>query len=267
MKLRPLPIKGKLFMFLDLPAELRNKIYEIICSGQPVKLSRRAHEVVRRRKSDQAHSYLQLAHINRQIRQEFLPVYYHNIVPHFDFNDTPEFVRNFLLPRTINSGVHIVTLDISRITQHNQRPINVYPLLKFCKADPSIELGFVRSPHVEKPPFRSSLRLSYQVDISVPDFRTQALLRDLTSHRKTLAHKMWAQYFDRCVKELWITPSNRPHVRVVVKTGATEWWMGCDQIEERDLLAWIAKTGFPYYSRPSLLKTRLGCWTVEVRGL
>jgi hypothetical protein len=68
----------------------------------------------------------------------------------------------------------------------------------------------------------------------------------------------WAVYFDKAVKEIWVTPRDhilvhhRAHFRVVVKPSWTEWWMGWSRFEPftraeapPNLLKWKDRTGYP----------------------
>ncbi|KAJ4361477.1 hypothetical protein N0V95_001814 [Ascochyta clinopodiicola] len=110
MKARPLPTTGDVFGFPDFPAELLNTIYEFICDGTPVKLIRR------RPGTHQVHSYQSFAQTNRQTRRDLLPVYHRSIAPHFSFDDTIEFTRDFLAPRIIKLDSQIITLELTRIT-------------------------------------------------------------------------------------------------------------------------------------------------------
>jgi len=87
----------------------------------------------------------------------------------------------------------------------------------------------------------------YDDDDDDDDMRTATLhklFHDLTAPADTPASRKWDAYMYSCIKEQRIVPNARPHVGVIVKHAATEYWMGTQWGETPDS-DWTRKTGFP----------------------
>ena len=119
----------------------------MICSSEFIKLVRRSilipQRTTRRKEPRPAFDYLQLAHVNHQIRQEFVPICYTKIKLDTHFNDISLFARTFLLPHTAHTNTASVTIDISGITRYNSQKINVYSLLQFFRKCPDATFEIV----------------------------------------------------------------------------------------------------------------------------
>ncbi|KAH6621999.1 hypothetical protein C7974DRAFT_414676 [Boeremia exigua] len=245
MKLRNRPIEGNTFRFLDLPAELRNAIYEIISSSDTTSLTRRTsygtRAVTRRDDAQDEVSCFQLIHVNQQVRQEFLPVYYGKLNPSIRFYDICDFANTFLIPYHAPFSAATVVVNTVGISEIDAREVDVRPLLEFLRRSPAVTFQTTPPPKsAAVVPNRT--RLTEQ---AVPA-AVSKLLMDLVTPPDRLAQKKWALYMQKYVTALFITPSRRPHVRVVVKHAATEFWMGHKKnMRERAMGAWVEKTGFP----------------------
>ncbi|KAF1358584.1 hypothetical protein EJ07DRAFT_156796 [Lizonia empirigonia] len=255
MSLRPKAPYYETFMFLELPAELRNNIYNMICDDEPI-------EYIRRTRSRQAHRYLQLAQVNRQLRQEFLPIFHRDARLHFHFDNAFEFTRDFLMPKAAKFATSPVILDLDQVTE-DSAPVNFYPLLKNITKRRIFLLKAINIP--SQTPARPMLPSA--LVHAAGRIHLKTLLDALSAPPVSLEQKKWAQYFKCCVKELWITPSLIPHIRVVVNYTATEWWMGWDGKDKHgDVPEWIRRTGFPA-AEIEIRRWVMGeRWTVDVEG-
>lgn len=227
----------------------------MICDDEPI-------EYIRRVRSRQAHRYLQLAQVNRQLRQEFLPIFHRDARLHFHFDNAFDFTRDFLMPRAAKSATSPVILDLGQVTE-DSAPVNLYPLLKSVTERRVFLLKVIDIPS-QTP---ATPMLSSVIVHAANKIHLKTLLDALSAPPVSLEQKKWAHYFHRCVKELWITPSHIPHIRVVVNYTATEWWMGWDDKGKHgDVPEWIRRTGFPAAEiKVRRWKTEVR-WTVDVEG-
>lgn len=185
------------------------------------------------------HTFLPLACVNREIRQDFLPAQYSSKIPIIHMIDIQAFTRDFLLSNTLRVHTSQITIDVSEYEEgETDTAVNCYPLLKFLKSRRDISLAIVGKVY-----WRHRCGGPHHPTLAHPTLR---LLNALIASPDTVAQKRWSHYFDKHVKELWITPRLDPRVRVVVNYAATEWWMGCLP-DDRDNARrdWMEKTGFP----------------------
>lgn len=165
----------------------------MVCSSDSIKLVRRSTIVPqappRRKETRPVNSFLQLAHVNHQIRYEFLPIYYNKINMSMHFNDAFTFVRAFLLPRAAHTSAAAIKIDITGITRDKKRAADVYPLLKFFRNSPGASLDITQSPTREERSIhhsRHAARQAQSPDIGIPATNLRLLLDQLTAPPKTL---------------------------------------------------------------------------------
>ena len=94
---------------LASPAEISNTTYRIIIELEVTILtysrrSRRGHDY-----KERLFNCFQLTHVNRQIRNEFLPLYFEGQETAIRFVNVATYVRTFLAPRQYVTGS--ITLD------------------------------------------------------------------------------------------------------------------------------------------------------------
>lgn len=201
-------------------AGLRNVIYKTICNSPPFKLVHCGSGPPTKR----PHAFLSLAHVNQQLRREFLPIYYDSIRS-VQYCDASHFVQDFVLPRNSPEAVSTSTFDIDNVGENEEREPDMLPLLKYLKQYPDSALVFNHKD-------ASRVATLHQ------------LFRDLNAPADTPARTKWSAFMDKYVKELCIAATERPRVQVVVKHAVTEFWMGRDHgiWPDED---WVRVTGFP----------------------
>ena len=107
----------------------------MICDGPTFKL---AHCGFR---TKQSRAFLRLAHINKQLRREFLPIY-HKSIRSVRYCDAVYFIRDFVLPRNNLAAVRTLTLDVGNVREDEARGPDMLPLLRLFKQHRDVTLAF-----------------------------------------------------------------------------------------------------------------------------
>lgn len=191
--------------------------------------------------------YLQLAHINRQIRQEFLPLYLPKMRLWTHFFHVSEFTQTFLFPHFAETNHSMVTIDFSGINNENTRAVDVYDLLKFFRKALNVSLETERHGHRDQHGIVCMYTQLWPYFRPGDGIRCRSL-RDLLGFfaktPETRQEKIWAQYFERYVTAMSIKPSYGPRITILVKSSAVEYWMG-NRYHKSKVDGWCRKVGFP----------------------
>ncbi|KAL5384701.1 hypothetical protein DPSP01_005140 [Paraphaeosphaeria sporulosa] len=193
--------------------ELRNRIYEFCLSEEVVPL-------VPKRKflhvgvPSQLHlGVLALAHMNRQVRKEFLPIYKRNMNVGVPFRDIQEFADTWLSGEAQLAGnIHI--LDYQWISRTSAE---VHSLLRACSINPGLTVA-PRSVRVVvdlygHPSYRYELRGPWNLYNLVQGTRHA----DYTDNT-------WLNYFERAVTAITVSSGLEDAV-IQVKKEYVEPWM------------------------------------------
>jgi hypothetical protein len=218
------------FRFLDLPAELRNIIYFICRDAAATRLTcPRGRSYLARPKAP----YLHLAHVNHQIRCEFLPICFQHI--EVRLRDVAAYVHHFLQRGNITSGK--VKIDVSE----HKGECDVYPLLRMCKNNSALKIQVTSVQPDHRTPMCSSLDPR---PWSTPDTfvaTIEAMFQQLIAQPETEAQQRWSRYFDDIIERIYVCQNWRLHVTIRAK----EDYASGDGPGEHDVEDWKTRTGWP----------------------
>lgn len=238
--------------------EIRNAIYKVICDRPQPRLTYEHRYLLRRTSL----KFLQLAHVNQQIRWEFLPLYIEGVLKSqsqdpdqvsygrlctIRFRDAYYLLRDFIYPYIAPNALRTLFLDVSCWYDFNGTPPNILPFLYFYTANPGTNVVLCNHPD------DSSARILVH------------LINELTAETDTAARLRWTAYMNEHVDKIYVTYGDILHVEIAVKRAAAELWMGkdCGKIPRN---AWLEETGFPLSVPRGPLFPALE-WTVGVVGL
>ncbi|KAI4632082.1 uncharacterized protein J4E87_001553 [Alternaria ethzedia] len=126
------------FRFLDLPAELRNRIYEIVAAGKDEPLS--ISQLLFREDGN----YAGLTRACAQIRAEYRPMQRRRAKLSVDFSDLDDFTRTFL---TSSADMMILPLEVhvrvSLIKPGRTLHFDSLPILKVKVENPRLDIRIV----------------------------------------------------------------------------------------------------------------------------
>jgi hypothetical protein len=132
---------SKPFPFLDLPGEIRNKIYEfIIRSRDPIIRLKKVH------RGTDAHSFFGLANTNKKLRAEFGPLLMSGIRFHVQLLDYPAFVAFFFGPDFQFSRPLRVQIKVENRVQHTFS-WDMKPLILAKATTPGLDLMLYDHPY------------------------------------------------------------------------------------------------------------------------
>jgi hypothetical protein len=114
----------KVFLFLRLPAELRNRVYDIILQ----RLEEAANPTHVSPNSATTCSYMGLAITNRQLIAEFLPLLIHGSVQVW-LRAFPKFVNAFLRPDSVGLRPTIVKIVVGSKDANESHDLDTFPSL------------------------------------------------------------------------------------------------------------------------------------------
>ncbi|ORX93932.1 hypothetical protein BCR34DRAFT_230087 [Clohesyomyces aquaticus] len=145
--------QDKPFRFLDLPGEIRNRIYHYTMQHKRqalvVHLPRRA-SLRRRKKTSPSHRpWVGLTQVSSQIRREYHPLYLLSQEIGLDLVDTQKYLDTFYPPDITNTASHVgnVTIAVADNVQElekGEKGVNIWPLLDMWANSHRIEAGFGR---------------------------------------------------------------------------------------------------------------------------
>jgi hypothetical protein len=235
-----------------------------------VRLSRRVHEPI---------EFYTLAHINRQIRGEWLGAYAQSFSIRLRLDDVSFYALHFLKSMY---DLEKVAGTITIVVAFSEG--DVFNLLRFCKKHQSVSIRFVTTEEVrvQRRPIQQTLRyfiLPRQAPGQEPQpnhtivqhwhliiprrvpaqdthlLDLQDVIDQLIAAPKTSAETRWSRYFDSATKELIVVPSvpstgpwlgPQPYVRMVVKASEKAWWLFATTGESRtEFVKWQERTGCP----------------------
>ncbi|KAL5430587.1 hypothetical protein PMIN06_009936 [Paraphaeosphaeria minitans] len=136
------------FRFLDLPGELRNRVYELATTNTSMAIAPRRRYTAHPGEfpfyeDAPAPGIFALARASRQIRKEFLPILLRNVDIKIDLEFTDVYLDVFVQHQTkpVNAKLSITIKET-----HN---INLLPLVATAAANPGLEIVF----YAENAPF------------------------------------------------------------------------------------------------------------------
>jgi hypothetical protein len=247
---------------LILFVELRNTIY-VYCEIPPGKetLTRRAPS----KNGDGYRTYFHLCHVNSQICQEVLPLYYKDFYHHIPFADLNAYVDTFLVPYEDYNISGRLMLNIRKADE--SRPcVNIAPLLEFRSRNPyfDVEVCLLLEHRLSFPtemlsipePFNLVKCLGQQASLD----RTFRLLAIYPRARNVYdsVDVGWSNYYNSgAVQEIWITRTSPYHFKVtlIMRSESAEHWMrGPSDFNyspkvraqyERDFKGWMERVRYP----------------------
>lgn len=194
---------------------------------------------------------LPLAQVNKQIRDEFLPMYWQAFAHTVQFEDIGAYIRTLpKLPKDI-SGTIVIDVDDE---PGDGQSVDVAPLLRLCKKHASLNVHVTQRPG----PGRA---YSFKTPRWYRGFLNPTnMVERIVASSEEPERAQWLKYVDQAVRELWITPmdyfSEREYatdVRILVKATCGENWMGwgaaaprcCHRESYTVPDDWLARSGYP----------------------
>ncbi|KAF2475578.1 uncharacterized protein BDR25DRAFT_382647 [Lindgomyces ingoldianus] len=185
------PPPNKPFRFLDLPGEIRNRIYHYTTLHRRqallVHLPRRATLRRRQKPRPSSRSWVGLTQVCSQIRHEYRPIYLLSQEVGLDLTNTQEYLDTFYhaslgLPEDRVGNVTIAVGDVVQEAEKVEKGINIRPLLDMWANSHRIEAGFGRY-----------MRVSYvpEVDGEAKDLYRLFGRQVLENRKCSVMNRMW----------------------------------------------------------------------------
>jgi hypothetical protein len=246
--------------------ELRNSIYALCQAQGPETLVRKSTAIEQDSVSHQR-LFLSLTHVNKQIRNEFLPLYMQDFHHNISISDIAAYTRAFpKLPKTVSGTIAI---DVEK--EHDKSgEVDVAPLLQLLSKHAYLEIRSSCSSSGTSTSTWSPIHLCSAPSGETPSIANRCdLVKSLFAKPDTAQQARWSRYAQSAVERMWVSSQEasprgyyKYHVWVVIKRSSTEWWMGYSSSTEayrRELRYWAAKSGYPATTRESC---RESCLTV-----
>jgi hypothetical protein len=158
------------FRFLDLPAELRNRVYDFAATPE---------------KADQHTSVLPslaLAQTNRQLRAEYLPICKTAPVV-IERDDLPAYFAAFYpTPESMKQAPSSITILVDCHADQLDATIDILPLLKLHHANPTLTCTFTRHPCAFTRPYNNPVPLFTRAQHDTNTTRTSPSTCAATPH-------------------------------------------------------------------------------------
>jgi hypothetical protein len=227
-----------IFRFLDLSGEIRNAIYNYCESTAPQNFVH-GHEIDRQ---TPAHTVLNLAGVNKQLRSDFLPLCQNGFTHRVQIADLSSYMQTSIAPHSTVSG----TIEIE-VEAGIKKAVDILPLMALIRKHRGLVLVMKDSSPVTL--------------FETAEQRQARLLINL------LASVKWIAYASKAVREVIVAPTRDGdlEIQVVVKKSYEEWWMGWENQSRHTKLMqeWVQKTGFPGARTGSSISSGL----IRVRGV
>lgn len=245
----------------SLSKELRNEIYAYCGpeSNDPDYDSRFSSA-----ERTQLRAYIRLAHVNRQIRSEFLPMHLQMIDHRICLEDVPLWTQE-MVPGLSRVAYGTLTLDISNMNSaKSMRTISLRTIFDFYKIHcVKVIIASPRTPG-STPQTPAELRLSRLDELFTKLF---APGDNPTGHRK------WLEYYDMAVRSIdvqfWDTNDKTNFAQTTISvfkeydkrsldTGLRQWtFTGNDAVSR----AWLKDSGYPGLFEGQSLTVNVHPWS------
>ncbi|KAF2023368.1 hypothetical protein EK21DRAFT_118842 [Setomelanomma holmii] len=153
------PVALKRMTLLDLPGEIRNRIYDAAVGGENTQCKLSPPEAANANPDDETSSgdpekrqlyafldraWLGLTQTCRQLRIEFLPIYFANLDIMIDYWNVYDYLATFIFQGKLNEDPTTKEYTLSLSSSHNEisPSINIAPLLRTYKKSPGFKLNF-----------------------------------------------------------------------------------------------------------------------------
>jgi hypothetical protein len=233
--------------FTNIVSEIRNEIYSYCRPEGPQQLHHHPRPCRYTAGTVRKQSFLSLAHVNKQIRDEVLPVYMHGFNHSIKAKDIPAYAHAFpTLPKTATGTI---TIDVQNMLHEvDQNGVNFASLLRLRSK--------YREVTIDVTPDLDVNILTASTSGTILAYTKQVLIHSLFTQPDTVRRAKWLAYADKAVKELWIVPVGKEDykVRVVVKSSYAEWWMGWNKVlpsiepatePPANAMDWAERSGYP----------------------
>ncbi|KAL1595151.1 hypothetical protein SLS60_009839 [Paraconiothyrium brasiliense] len=115
------PVKPMHPLFLNLPGELRNRIYDLAATTD------NATRLVKRTPSSAPSTYAALTRVCRQIREEYLPIQQHNAYLQVYFEELNDFICTFF---NEDNPVRFLQIEFRRLHTTPEVEVELLPILR-----------------------------------------------------------------------------------------------------------------------------------------
>ncbi|KAJ4985148.1 hypothetical protein SVAN01_09375 [Stagonosporopsis vannaccii] len=203
----------------DTYSAVRNMIYGYMVMDGTTVLAPKRHSRKSGNASNVAQDYLQFAHVCKQIRWEFFPLWYkpHVIIHGRDF---ARFVQDFVVYGQF--GQSNSAIDVLVPTTRDQGTADFLPFLQYWRNNNNIELMLNI-----KYTLHSRITTEFSQTIVSPYKKVMKSVVDLLGPGlKPAVRRQWYDFFDKAVMAVVVSYKKGPKIRVVVKSKYEEWWMG-----------------------------------------
>ncbi|KAH7093428.1 hypothetical protein FB567DRAFT_587861 [Paraphoma chrysanthemicola] len=192
--------------FLELPAEIRNTIYIYCQPDVPKRLVRKPLVPGSDPLPTRHAEVLGLTQVNKQVRDEFLPIYWKGVSHSVRFQDIDTYVN--MLPDLPKGTIAIITILYGC---PEGTSVDVAPLLRLCVEHPNLTVDFRRGDmRTTQTAVRSGMmrdlgpvRSYYEKRRGFIGF--DDLLELIIAPSGNNARQKWLNFVDKAVKELYIT--------------------------------------------------------------
>ncbi|KZM18881.1 hypothetical protein ST47_g9967 [Ascochyta rabiei] len=229
---------------LNLPGELRNRIYNYTVEENTIKLGKKQEPLKSRLATNR--QFFSLTQVCRSIRSEFSPLYrartWVSLIP----QDLYDYIGTFLAQPGVTGDemVGLITLDLAA-QPHTTACIDMKPLLQLLRRAVNLHVG---TPDITNPPFVPGLRPG--IENREPSI--QNILVDLYDIYDMC---MFHEYMNEAMTALELECDDAKGVEVVFELGPEHWevWMG----------EWSKPDHDPDYRIPIELEDKVVRWGMQ----
>ncbi|KAH7093556.1 hypothetical protein FB567DRAFT_176069 [Paraphoma chrysanthemicola] len=201
---------------LDIPGEVRNRIYEVARKGFAPTVTLRSPFLDYSDEDDVppnpyvSRPFLGLTQTCRQIRTEFLPIYFRTLDVCLDYSDVYDYLAAFIWQGQLNEGPKFdefnicLSNDIQTLYGHTENTyerMNIAPLLRLYKTMPDFDLGFIDNH----------------------DFHTSLILKKVMNRN----NEVWWDYMFKAVSRIHLSDDRHSwtDLHFLIKRKERDWWM------------------------------------------